>query len=77
MLPIERVLIETDSPSMLGPPETWSDEQSLLSDQQHPMNIVKVAECFSQLRGESYEALGREVFHNFQRFFSMNETLLL
>lgn len=45
-VPHNRLIVETDAPAMLGPPESWALEQEKFSTMhQHPLNLTQVYEC--------------------------------
>lgn len=70
-LPLDRLLIETDAPSMLGPPSTWSPLQSSFSrTQQHPDNIRPTYERAAELLQMECGALSSQIEQNFQRLFN-------
>jgi len=69
-VPLDRLLIETDAPAMLGPPESWSLEQNLFSKKhQHPNNIRKVYERYAEASGIPLEKLTLRCRNNFLWLF--------
>lgn len=67
-IPLGRLLVETDAPSMLGPESTWSTEQKLFSnDQQHPANLFQTYERLKEFLG--VKGLHEIVAENFQDFW--------
>ncbi|MGH7970907.1 MAG: TatD family hydrolase [Limisphaerales bacterium] len=69
-VPRERLLIETDAPDQLLPPER---ERYRLSKGakalNHPGNLAAVYGFAAELRGEAVEDLARQVAANFQKLF--------
>lgn len=66
-LPKERILIETDAPSMSLPMEY--ELYPLPNQQNHPANIVAVGKGLARLRDVSEAELAAQLSNNFQRFF--------
>ncbi|EDY85205.1 hydrolase, TatD family [Verrucomicrobiia bacterium DG1235] len=68
-IPLDRLLIETDAPDMLGPKEfslyRFSGDEGL----NHPANIVGVYSFVAELLGMPLEELKGQVEDNFIRFF--------
>ncbi len=67
-VPRERLLLETDAPSMLPPPE-WREFSLEDVTVNHPGNLRGAAFGLSQLLGEPLESLLPELEENFQRLF--------
>jgi TatD DNase family protein len=61
-VPLDRLLIETDSPYLAPVPHRGKPNQ--------PLYVAKVAECIADLRGLSVEALAEQTRKNFFRCFS-------
>lgn len=68
LVPDDRILIETDAPDFLPPPELREFE---LNDLElcHPGNIRAGYKAIAGLRGSSMEQLAKKVGENFQRYF--------
>ncbi len=70
-VPLDRLLVETDAPDMLPPPEQrlhpllGSDGKSL----NHPANLPAIAANLAEIREESPTPLVRQLEDNFRRFF--------
>ncbi|MCX7116045.1 MAG: TatD family hydrolase [Gammaproteobacteria bacterium] len=62
-LPIERMLIETDSPYLAPAPYRGK--------QNHPALVSRVAEVIAELRGESFEYIAEATTENFYRCFPL------
>ena len=60
-VPLERILIETDSPYLAPAP--------FRGKQNHPALVKYVAQALANLRNESYEAIATATTHNFYRCF--------
>jgi TatD DNase family protein len=61
MLPLDRLLIETDSPFLAPAP--------FRGKRNEPAHVVRVAEVIAQLRGTEPEEIGRAAQANFERLF--------
>ena len=64
-VPLDRVLIETDSPFLAPVPHRGKRNE--------PAFVKEVAVQFGELRGISPEEVGAQTTHNFYRFFSLHE----
>jgi TatD DNase family protein len=63
-IPVDRILIETDSP-YLSPHPVRSQRRN------EPANIRHTAECLAKVRGESPERFASQTTENARRFFSL------
>jgi TatD DNase family protein len=61
IVPLDRLLIETDSPFLAPVPHRGKRNE--------PAHVVRVAEAIGRLRGESPEAVAAAALHNFRRLF--------
>jgi TatD DNase family protein len=61
MLPLERLLLETDSPYLAPVPHRGTRNE--------PAHVVRVAQMVAGLRGCTVEEIGVAVRHNFERLF--------
>lgn len=72
-VPSDRLLIETDAPDMLPPPElryrNWIDTESD-TELSHPANILTAYQAVAKIRQTSLENLATQVADNFHRYFS-------
>ena len=68
-LPIERLLLESDAPSMLPPPEYQTNPLS--NEQNHPSNLSLILPALASLRNISPEALTRQLTKNFNEFWQL------
>ena len=66
-VPLEHVLIETDSPFLAPVPYRGKRNE--------PAFVKEVARKLGELRGLSTEELGLQTAQNFYRFFSLHEKL--
>ena len=64
-VPIDRMLIETDSPFLAPVPHRGKRNE--------PAFVKEVARQLGELRGFPAEEIGRQTTQNFQRFFSLHE----
>ena len=64
-VPLDRMLIETDSPFLAPVPYRGKRNE--------PAFVKEVARQLGELRGTSTEEMGLETAQNFQRFFSLHE----
>lgn len=64
-VPIDKMLVETDSPYLAPVPYRGKSNQ--------PAYVKNVAECIAELRGESYETIAEKTTENFYRLFTINE----
>ncbi|HEX5107783.1 MAG TPA: TatD family hydrolase [Vicinamibacterales bacterium] len=62
MVPLDRLLIETDSPFLAPSP--------LRGKRNEPANVVRVAEVVAELRGMAVEEVGAAAAANFRRLFA-------
>jgi TatD DNase family protein len=62
MVPVDRLLIETDSPFLAPVPHRGKRNE--------PANVVRVAETVATLRGSDVAAIGAAALHNFERLFN-------
>jgi TatD DNase family protein len=62
MVPLDRLLIETDSPFLAPVPHRGKRNE--------PANVVRVAETVATLRGSDVASIGGAALHNFERLFN-------
>jgi TatD DNase family protein len=62
MVPLDRLLVETDSPFLAPAPHRGTRNE--------PAHVVRVAEVIAQLRGVALEAVGDAAHANFERLFN-------
>jgi TatD DNase family protein len=62
MVPLDRLLVETDSPYLAPVPHRGARNE--------PAHVVRVAEVIAELRGVAAEAVGRATDDNFVRLFN-------
>lgn len=62
-VPLDRILVETDSPWLAPVPHRGS--------QNEPQYVLEVAQCMADLRGISLEELARATTDNFNRLFQI------
>lgn len=66
-IPLDRILLETDAPSMLGPKQTWSHLQKEFSlTEQHPLNIKRLYSEVARLLDMNESVLEKQVAENYQ-----------
>lgn len=65
-IPLDKLLIETDSPWLAPAPHRGKENQ--------PMYVTRVAECVAQLKGVSVEVLAKATTDNFYRLFDRAST---
>jgi TatD DNase family protein len=61
MVPLDRLLLETDSPYLAPTPYRGQRNE--------PARVVRVAEVIADLRGLTTEEVGRSTLANFERLF--------
>ena len=64
-IPLDRILIETDSPYLAPVPYRGK--------QNHPALVKHVAETIAQLRGMDYEEIAKITTENFYRCFNFSK----
>jgi TatD DNase family protein len=72
LVPVERLLVETDAPAMLLPREHQRHTLPPTADGQpvnHPGNLAAGYAGLAELRGLTVEALAAQVEQNFARLF--------
>jgi len=62
LVPLDRLLIETDSPYLAPAPHRGKRNE--------PANVVRVAETIAELRGSDAQAIGDAARRNFERLFN-------
>ncbi len=65
VVPLERLLVETDCPFLTPVP--------FRGRRNEPARVVEVARCLAELYGIEVEEVGRVTTENFMRFFGLNE----
>jgi len=65
VVPLDRMLIETDSPYLAPIPHR--------GERNEPAFVKEVARQIAQLRGMSAEEIGNQTTHNFYKFFKLRE----
>ena len=69
-VPLDRLLVETDSPDMLPPAEFRSmTHRHDNHDHNHPANLPLILRGIAALRGQSPDDLAAAVFENARRLF--------
>ncbi|MFI5378077.1 MAG: TatD family hydrolase [Tepidisphaerales bacterium] len=69
-VPLDRLLVETDAPDMLPPPEYRATvHRHDNEDRNHPANLPRILRGIAQLRGQSPDELAAAVFANARRLF--------
>jgi TatD DNase family protein len=68
-IPDERLLVETDAPSMLLPPEKERFSLGTKERLNHPGNLMVTYQALAALRGISEDELRQQVENNFLRLF--------
>jgi TatD DNase family protein len=62
-MPVDRILVETDSPYLAPVPYRGKNN--------HPAYVRYVAECIAELRGESFESFAEQTTRNFFTLFKL------
>ncbi len=62
-VPLERILVETDSPWLAPVPYRGKSNE--------PKNVVEVARCIAEIKGVSYEQVCEQTGQNFARLFRL------
>ncbi len=75
-IPWDRLLIETDTPDMLGPESVRAESLSDLSGAaiNSPRNLIKIYDYFATRKGVSVAALAQTVESNFKELFGQWES---
>lgn len=70
-IPLDRLLIETDSPDMLGPEVVRAESVSdpLGSPMNSPLNLIRIYDYVAKMRGLALEDFAASVALNFNRLF--------
>lgn len=67
-VPLDRLLVETDAPDMLGPPEVrWDAEGD--SEINHPLSIIPIYRKAAQLRGMELAPFAERIEQNFRELW--------
>ena len=69
-MPAERLLVETDAPSMVLPPEKERFSLGTSERLNHPGNLTVAYQELARLRGISVDELQQQVEQNFIRLFA-------
>ena len=71
VIPEERLLIETDAPDMLPPPELRVMEEVDKEGKpiNHPLNLIRIYDWAAKLRGSEPEAFQQQIEQNFLALF--------
>jgi TatD DNase family protein len=64
-IPLDRILVETDSP--------WLAPVPYRGKQNEPKNVYEVAQCVAELKGISIEELAEVTTHNFFNLFNISK----
>ncbi|MGB0459340.1 MAG: TatD family hydrolase [Porticoccaceae bacterium] len=64
-IPLDRILVETDSP--------WLAPVPYRGKQNEPKNVYEVAQCVAELKGISIEELAQVTTHNFFNLFNISK----
>ena len=64
-IPLDRILVETDSP--------WLAPVPYRGQQNEPKNVYEVAQCVAELKGISIEELAEVTTHNFFNLFNISQ----
>lgn len=67
-LPLDRILLETDAPDMLPPPEIIT--HFLSDNRNHPANLPAIGQALAAALGTTSEALAELTYENARRFFN-------
>lgn len=62
-VPIDRLLVETDSPYLAPVPYRGKKNE--------PKYVIEVAECVAELKGMSFQEVAKKTTENFERLFSL------
>ena len=62
-VPIEKIVLETDSPYLSPEPKRGKEN--------HPMNLVYIAECLSLIKEEEYLKISEKIRNNTVKFFKL------
>ena len=62
-IPTDRIMIETDSPYLSPEPKRGKEN--------HPMNLVYIAECLSLIKKEEYSKISEKIRNNTIEFFKL------
>ena len=63
-IPLDRILVETDSP--------WLAPVPYRGKQNEPKNVYEVAQCVAEIKGISVEELAEITTNNFFKLFNIN-----
>ena len=64
-IPLDRILVETDSP--------WLAPVPYRGKQNEPKNVYEVAQCVADIKGISIEQLAETTTQNFFRLFKLSQ----